>query len=71
MSGRRREQLKSDLFRKRCKQLLDAGWSVSKITKQLGKSYDHTARICGQIAAERHPDKAGGRKCRFWEPDAD
>ncbi len=48
MTISQREQLKADIRRKRIKQLLKQGMSISKAAKTVGCSYAHAKQIAEQ-----------------------
>ena len=56
MSMSKSERRTSDSFRMRVRQMLAAGYSVSRIAKETGKSHTHAKRIAEQERAELAKD---------------
>lgn len=50
----KRRQLKSRIFQARVRALLNDGYSVSKIAKELDVSYEHTKRIAAWVQKEEN-----------------
>lgn len=42
----------SEIFKRRVRELLEAGYSASAIAKETGKSYAHTRRVVEWIKSE-------------------
>lgn len=48
----KRDQLLSEALRARVRELLAAGWSLSRIAKATGKTYQHIKQIAAQEARQ-------------------
>lgn len=46
------EKKRNDLFRDRVTCMLKQGYSIAKIAKELGRTYDHTRNIALQIKGD-------------------
>lgn len=53
MASKRGTQRNSEVFERRVRELLAAGYSASAIAKETGKTYVHTARIVARIEQEK------------------
>ena len=64
--GKKSQKRDSEIFRRKCRQLMVDGVSVSEISKITGKPYKHTKQICAQedkqIQAEEAYKEMMGRE---------
>lgn len=53
----KRERLKAEISRKHIRQMMDRGFSVSMIAKELGKSYVYVKMIVAQERAAKEQEE--------------